>query len=112
MYNNPFNYGMSTPNFTGIRRGLFNLSRINWGTLLSNTQKTLGIINQTIPIIYQIKPIVSNAKTMFKIASSLKSSSSDNNDKKISNNSNNNDGNNNSLERVISNGDDKPIFFI
>lgn len=39
----------------------------DWGNLLNNTQKTLSIINQTIPIVYQLKPIVSNAKTMLRI---------------------------------------------
>lgn len=109
MYNNPFSYGMAIPNVgtgMGIKRGLLGLSKINWGSLLSNTQKTLGIINQTIPIIYQIKPIVSNAKTMFKIASSLKSTTNDtptiNKTEKVEKNSN---------QTTIQN-DDKPIFFI
>lgn len=41
---------------------------INWGSLLNNTQKTLNIVNQAIPIVYQIKPIVNNARTMLKVA--------------------------------------------
>lgn len=45
---------------------------INWGTILSNTQKTLNIINQTIPVIKQVKPVVNNAKTMFKIMNEFK----------------------------------------
>lgn len=45
---------------------------INWGGILSNTQKTLGIINQAIPIVYQMRPLVSNAKTLFKIAGAVK----------------------------------------
>lgn len=40
---------------------------INWGSLLSNAQKTLGVINQAIPVFYQVKPIWNNAKTMFKV---------------------------------------------
>ncbi|HHT38096.1 MAG TPA: hypothetical protein GXZ95_01620 [Mollicutes bacterium] len=39
----------------------------NWGNLLSNTQKVLNIINQAIPVFYQVKPIWNNAKTMFRI---------------------------------------------
>ena len=42
---------------------------INWTGLLSNTQKTLNIVNQAIPIVYQVKPMINNAKTMFRIAS-------------------------------------------
>lgn len=45
---------------------------INWGTILSNTQKTLNIINQAIPVIKQAGPIVNNAKTMFKIMNEFK----------------------------------------
>ena len=53
---------------------------INWSGLLSNTQKTLNIVNQAIPIVYQIKPIVNNAKTMFKVASEFTKNTSDKND--------------------------------
>ena len=49
-------------------KGLSAAKSINWGGLLDGTQKTLGIINQAIPIVYQVKPILTNAKTMFKIA--------------------------------------------
>ncbi len=75
MYNNPFMYGQYMSNVArpAISRGLLGgLRGINWGGILSNTQKTLGVINQTIPIVYQIKPIINNAKTMFKIANTLK----------------------------------------
>ena len=41
--------------------------KINWSRLLDGTQKTLGIINQAIPVIYQIKPLYENAKTAFKV---------------------------------------------
>ena len=44
---------------------------IDWATILNNTQKTLGIINQAIPIVYQVKPLVTNAKTLFKIAGAI-----------------------------------------
>lgn len=45
---------------------------INWSTILSNTQKTLNIVNQTIPAIKQIGPIVNNAKTMFRVMNEFK----------------------------------------
>ena len=47
---------------------------INWSGILDGTQKTLGVINQAIPIVYQVKPMISNAKTMFKIADEVRSS--------------------------------------
>lgn len=51
---------------------------INWSGLLSNTQKTLNIVNQAIPIVYQVKPIINNAKTMFRVAGELAKSNSNN----------------------------------
>lgn len=45
---------------------------INWSSFLSNTQKTLNIVNQTIPVIKQMGPMVNNAKTMFKIMNEFK----------------------------------------
>ena len=44
---------------------------INWSSLLTNTQKTLGIINQAIPAFYQVKPIFNNMKTMFRVVNEL-----------------------------------------
>ncbi|MBO6145405.1 MAG: hypothetical protein J6O62_01205 [Bacilli bacterium] len=52
---------------------------INWGNLLSNTQKTLNIVNQAIPIVYQIKPIVNNARTIFKVANEFTKTNEQNN---------------------------------
>ncbi len=49
--------------------------RVNWGNLLNNTQKTLGIINQAIPIVYQMRPLVNNARTIFKIAGAMNDTS-------------------------------------
>jgi len=51
---------------------------INWSGLLTNTQKTLNIVNQAIPIVYQIKPIVNNARTMFKVANEFSKANSNN----------------------------------
>lgn len=50
------------------------LKGFNWSGFLDGTQKTLGVINQAIPIVYQVKPIFSNAKTMFRIADEMRSS--------------------------------------
>lgn len=62
------------PNYYSIgnsftKKSLF--SSVNWSSLLDGTQKTLSVINQAIPIFYQIKPVVNNARTMFKIAGEL-----------------------------------------
>ncbi len=47
---------------------------IKWSELLEGTKKTLDVVNQAIPIYYQVKPIVSNAKTLFKVANVINSS--------------------------------------
>ena len=46
---------------------------IKWSELLEGTKKTLDVVNQAIPIHYQVKPIVSNAKTLLKVANVINS---------------------------------------
>lgn len=41
--------------------------KINWASLLSNTQKTLNVVNQAIPLYYQVKPVFKNIKTLGRI---------------------------------------------
>ena len=60
---------------TGI--GLFSriknsIKAINWTGMINNTSKTLGIINQTIPVVKQVGPMMNNMKSMLKIASVFK----------------------------------------
>ena len=43
------------------------LGKINWSSLLSNAQKTLNVVNQAIPLYYQVKPVFNNIKTLGKI---------------------------------------------
>jgi len=78
-YNNPVNYGYDFLNYgnKAAKAGLFSrLKGIKWGDILNNTSRTLNVINQAIPVIYQVKPLFSNAKTMFKIANIIKSDDS------------------------------------
>ncbi len=80
MYNNPMYYNNFFPyqnnweNGSILRKGLglATLKKINWSNVLNNTQKTLNVINQAIPVYYQVKPIWGNAKTMFRMISALK----------------------------------------
>lgn len=60
-----------------LNRSLGLLKNISWGSLLDGTQKTLGVINQAIPIVYQVKPIFGNMKTLFKIANVIKDNDDD-----------------------------------
>lgn len=55
--------------FRGLLRGT---SGINWSSILNNTQRTLGIINQAIPVVKQITPVMRNAKTMFQVMNEFK----------------------------------------
>jgi hypothetical protein len=57
----------------GIISSLFGgIKRINWGGIISGTQKTLSVVNQAIPAIKQVSPILRNAKTMFRVMSEFK----------------------------------------
>lgn len=81
---------------------------INWASLLTNTQKTLNIVNQAIPIVYQAKPIINNARTMFRIASEF--SKTDNTAQH--NNINTTSKYNNIQNETSSNNNNQPNFFI
>lgn len=97
-------------------------SGINWSSLLNNTQKTLGIINQAIPAFYQIKPIFSNMKTMFRVMNEINRDDQPKNNNQINNQNNTNHFNeniinnpNNSYESENNYSkyqDDGPSFFI
>lgn len=65
-----YNYPYARP---GLFSRLFNISKgFSWGGFLDGTQKTLGVINQAIPLVNQVKPIFNNAKTMFMIADEMR----------------------------------------
>ena len=74
-YYNPYftyPYLNSIPtNSGGILSRLFGRG-INWSSLLSGTQKTLSVVNQAIPLVKQVSPVMKNAKTMFKIMNEFK----------------------------------------
>lgn len=88
-----------------LSRGLSMAKAINWSGLLDGTQKTLGVINQAIPIVYQVKPIINNARTMFKIADEIRTPSGN------SSNSNINRSSNGSTS-VPTTSNNQPIFYI
>lgn len=129
MYNNPYNYypymngmntatmgtrnfapGMATPQFArSTRPSLFQaIKNIKWGTILTNTQKTLNVINQAIPVYYQIKPIVSNLRSFGKIMRAFNSPDTDTNS--TVKETNNNTVNTTTNQKEDPNG--LPTFFI
>lgn len=135
MYGNsmypPYYGGM--PNFTrgltgigfGMPRGASLFQRLgshgfNLSSILTNTQKTLGVINQAIPIVKQAGPMVNNMKTMFKLAGAFKDETDKNKPKKIepitndniSNSPYTNANNVNNINNYSYNTSNGPEFFI
>lgn len=108
----------------GASGGLFSrlLGGINASSILSNTQKTLNLVNQAIPIIKQINPLVKNAKTMFRVMNEFKkmddvptsNSSTKTNNQTLNPNSSNiieSDEVSNNVN-TYSNQTEGPVFFI
>ena len=118
-YYNPFGFQSFRPRasmFGGINKGINGkffgnlFHKFNLSSFLSGTSKTLNVINQAIPIYYQIKPMFNNAKTMFKIVSAVKNEDNNSNiktesdvDKKSFNNSH---------QHIYEKNYDNPKFFI
>ena len=61
---NPYYMPMVQP-----RLGLFStlFKGFNFSKIISGTQKTLNFVNQAIPIVKEISPMVKNTKTIFKV---------------------------------------------
>ena len=125
MYNTP--YFIPNPYFNipihnnfnnqSIRRlGLFqrlgnSIKSINWTGMINNTSKTLGIINQSIPIVKQVGPVMNNMKSMLKIASIFKDETDIPQKKSTSTNIPNNYSHNNTFQNKKEDTY-SPTFFI
>lgn len=95
MYNYPYPRPGLFSRFSSMAKGF------SFSSFLDGTQKTLGVINQAIPLVYQVRPIFKNAKTMFRIADELKNGDTA---EKV-------EANNNAQSNNLSNTN-KPIFYI
>jgi hypothetical protein len=82
---------------------------INWSGLLNGTQKTLNIINQAIPVFYQVKPIWNNAKTMFRLIGEMGKLNNNNRDSTSANTNTTTVNNGSNQSESQNNG---PRFFI
>lgn len=91
-------YNFFNPN-TYMSQG-FQKPGFDWSNFLNNTQKTLGIINQGIPIFYQLKPIWSNAKTAMRVLNEVNKMNKSNTKTESTNTENSNTKNTNN-----------PVFF-
>ena len=98
---------------TGLLSRIFR-NGINWGTILTNTQKTLNIVNQTIPVIKQMGPVVNNAKTMFKVMNEFKKTepNTNNNTNKNFQRTTQNKKEDNVYEQSYKEYEEGPTFFI
>lgn len=66
----PFNYTPTVSASRGLLGSLFGGGKLS--SFINGTQKTLGLVNQAIPIIKQMSPVMKNAKTMFKVMNEFK----------------------------------------
>lgn len=77
----PYNYYKPHGVLGGFKNTFKNFSFNNF---LDGCGKTLNVINQAIPVVQQIGPVVANAKTMFKIADIMKEDEKEENIKSTS----------------------------
>ncbi|MBE6144254.1 MAG: hypothetical protein E7169_01625 [Firmicutes bacterium] len=66
----PYSYTPTVSTSKGLLSGLFSGGKLS--SIINGTQKTLGIVNQAIPLVQQLSPIMKNAKTMFKVMNEFK----------------------------------------
>jgi len=61
---------MARPGLFSALRG--SLRGINFNSIFNGTQRTLNVINQAIPLVKQVTPVMKNAKTMFRVMNEFK----------------------------------------
>ena len=98
--------GMAMPKTGSLLSGGISTSKITFSGILNGASKTLGVINQAIPVFYQVKPMWNNAKTMFRVVKEINKSDNNTN---LNNNNNNTSNNNSSLNKKEESN--APTFF-
>lgn len=111
MYPNVITPTLSNSTSGGLFSKLLGRS-LNWSSILNNTQKTLGIVNQAIPMFKQMSPIVKNAKTMFKIMNEFKKEDTTNNVVNTIKNSSSTYNNSDNIQTNTSSYSSGPTFFL
>ena len=66
----PYSVTQAVSSSRGLLGTLFGGGRLS--AIISGTQKTLGVVNQAIPLVKQISPVMKNAKTMFRVMNEFK----------------------------------------
>lgn len=115
-YYNPYFYSIPTSvaSSTGAARGLGGLlSKINFGSIINGTSRTLNLVNQALPIFKQMSPVVRNAKTMFKVMNEFKKTDipTNNENNNTTNNINDNDISTATETSIYSYANNVPTFF-
>lgn len=91
---NPYFYSMPTES------GLSSiLSKFSLSSIINGTSKTLNLVNQAIPVVKQVSPLMKNMKTMFNVINEFKKTE-------------NNDTNNNEQIESKKINQNNPTFFI
>ena len=109
-YFNSIPYASAPIAKTGILKSLF--GGIKWSSILNGTQKTLGIVNQAIPLIKQAGPVLNNAKTMFKVMNEFKKTDIQNVNESVNNMTiNDNTTNENIINKPTAKIKTGPTFF-
>lgn len=73
-YYNPYFYSMPV-NLPATKNGIFSSlmgGKITISKFLNGTQRVLNFANQAIPLVKQVRPMIGNAKTMFKVMNEFK----------------------------------------
>ena len=55
------------------------LGGLTLSKVLGGASRTIGFVNQAIPLYYQVRPLLSNAKTVVNMYSSMKNNTTNNN---------------------------------
>ncbi len=110
------NQGMGLMGKIGHGTGL--LKGVNWGGLLNNASRALGVVNQAIPLVKQAGPMFNNMKSMLRLASAFKDETDS---KKVDNSNSNSNSNtmnnkqvndNTFINNTTSSNSQNPNFFI
>ena len=57
------------------------LSKLSLSSIINGTSKTLNFVNQAIPVVKQVSPMMRNLKTMFNVMNEFKKSYTNDNNK-------------------------------
>ncbi len=69
----PFTRGVNNIRLMGRLGNSFSwFKNINWGGIINGASRTLGIVNQTIPLVKQVGPVFNNVRSMFRIMSAFR----------------------------------------